>query len=295
MERFGLKRLGIGRLFQRILRPKVIVAIAWIASLLLVLHCTRFVGRKVYINVEHSLIQPKESPPLLGYLLLNKFYTPTDTIQHFPLVLPTVKETYEDIDNKLRKPRCAIYNLHQDMPKLNESTKIDFTPICVNKKSPTLLTLFTTMYDRKDKMFIFNNTVNMWPKLEGIKPVLFVTPMKQNSPHMIRLLVSACNQGWDVLVAPHCNNDTYPVLRSMYHIVLNNYDSMFYGYTNGDIVFDDTLPLTLSHLVQQDPHIFHRKHLICGQRHNVYVSRIMSSYSYFLSNQLLYIVENQSK
>jgi hypothetical protein len=231
-----------------------------------------YINHKFFVISELGLIQPKDSPPLLTYLLLQRFYTPTVQWQPLPFVRPTLEVNYNEIAAKLEKPRCKQYNLPEEIPTLTETTDIPFTPICVHEKQTALLTLATTMYERRDKMFIFNNTITMWPKVRGLKPVLFLTPLDKNDPSMVRLIVTACNTGWDVLVAPHCNNDTYPVLRSMWQIILRNYESYFYGYTNGDMLFDETLPLTLSHIITHEPDILSQKHFICGQRHNTFVS-----------------------
>lgn len=260
---------------NRILRSKVVLAMAWIASLLLVYYCCRVVTHKVHADIERSLIQPKESPPLLAYLLLLQFYMPmSKSVTTTAPVIHQSRTHFEmrDIEAKLKTYKCKMYNFHEDIPKVKPANKLNDQQICVHARSKNLLTLFTTMYDRKDKMFIFNNTVNLWPQLKDVKPVLFLTPDNTSSPAMVRLVTLACNSGWDVLVAPHCNNDSYPVLRSMWQIVLSNYDSFFFGYTNGDMIFDDTLTLTLEHLKTHDSHIFKHKHLLSGQRHNIYVS-----------------------
>ena len=218
------------------------------------------------------MIQPKDSPPFLAYLLLQRFYTPVVKSKPLPLVQPSLETNYNEIAAKIAKQRCKIYNLPHEIPVLHKNTDIPHAQICVHKKQTGLLTLATTMYERKDKLYIFNNTIHVWPKVPGLKPVLFLTPLETNDPGMVKLIVTACNKGWDVLVAPHCNNDTYPVLRSMWQVIVRNYESYFYGYTNGDILFDETLSLTLSHIITHEPHVLSRKHLISGQRHNIYVS-----------------------
>ena len=258
----------------RVLKPRILVALAWIGSLLLVYHCCRFVTHKVYIDIERALVQPKESPPLLGYLLLLRYYSASYSVplpKHDP-VAPTLTARPADVQAKMDALRCRLHNFPEEMPNITRDTILPLASVCRHAPSKHFLTLFTTMYDRKDKIYIFNNTVSMWPQLQGVKPVLFVTPGNQTSAAMVTMLTRACNLGWDVIVAPHCNNDSYPVLRSMWQTVQAHYDSAFYGYTNGDIIFDDTLTLTLRHLAAQDPHIFRRRHIISGQRHNAFVS-----------------------
>ena len=106
------------------------------------------------------------------------------------------------------------------------------------------LVLFTTMTDSKSKRHIHENTLTLWPALGAqVRPVLFVTRPAQEA-HLVQI---ACASGFHVYVAPLCDHNHLPVLKAMFNVTQTVYPgAAFYGYANGDILFDESLVHTVS-------------------------------------------------
>ena len=143
-------------------------------------------------------------------------------------------------------------------------------------RSKSFLTLFTTMIYRKTKMQAFNRTLSLWPLLgPHVKLVLYLTPSGERedeesyAPNLKVLATRACELGWDVLVAPLCNEYNYPVVSSMFLKSQQISESTWYGYANGDILFADNLMWTLRFLEKQNNT---GVDFVVGRRSNVVVS-----------------------
>lgn len=140
--------------------------------------------------------------------------------------------------------------------------------------SYTTVTLATTMLFN-DKTFILNNTLRNWSRLRPfVQPVLYVTP-SDSQAHAPAAIQLACSLGWDVYLAPECNEDNFPVLRSMMADMLSKYSAPMVGYANGDILFDTSLPRTLQFFVRHRGKLLPDSksyHLITGRRKDLTVS-----------------------
>ena len=95
--------------------------------------------------------------------------------------------------------------------------------------------------------------------------MLFVSSPKIEE-HLVK---SACALGWYVLTAPTCDRNKLPVLKNMFLAAQQVQKSTFYGYANGDIIFDESLVKTLSHIetIKQ----YFEQALFVGSRTNVKV------------------------
>ena len=195
----------------------------------------------------------------------------------------TVFSQYRSLNlhNELRKTIAYVLSKHS-CPEY-EKNNTDFPPvsfICrAEQKQPALVTLFTTMYNNPDKLIAFNNTLHLWASLRpsGLKPVLYITPnLTQFENNTFYLIERACALGWDVAIALNCNNESYPLIRSMFIAGYSIWDSVWYSYVNGDILFDQSLFDALL-LVRQYRSSLKRYTILLGRRHDVKVRNAISS------------------
>ena len=101
----------------------------------------------------------------------------------------------------------------------------------------TLLTLFTTWQTSLEKTICHNNTVKNWNLLKPfVQPILFTN---END-----LSTQVAAMGWTVLPVSKTGRGV-PVLKNMYLDTIKVFNSTFYAYANGDILFTDTLIITL--------------------------------------------------
>lgn len=124
-----------------------------------------------------------------------------------------------------------------------------------------LLTMFTS-WPSNDKNYEMRNiTLKNWANLRPhIRPVFFSTN-ENDTKDIIR-------HGWEVLPVTKIAASGVPVLKYMYLDVIRKFKSKLYGYSNGDILFEDGLIRTLRTVVSSyfPPSI---PILIIGQRTNV--------------------------
>lgn len=108
----------------------------------------------------------------------------------------------------------------------------------LKSKEPSV-TLFTTMPDYNDtdeeKKLVYNNTLQNWALLKPyVNPILFTSD--------IFWVTEAKNAGWSVMTP----SDNYtiekpPVLKYMYKLAMQKYDTLWYGFVNADILFTNDL------------------------------------------------------
>ena len=119
-----------------------------------------------------------------------------------------------------------------------------------------LLTLFTTWTESKqenyfksdskiknwsynsEEQLVHNLTIRNWLLFHPfVIPVLFATEAS---------LAEKCKrQGWDVRPVIETAADGVPVLKNMFLDAMSNYNTMFYAYSNGDILYTNSLLETL--------------------------------------------------
>ena len=131
----------------------------------------------------------------------------------------------------------------------------------INNESKPLLTLFTSWTDNSDKYLVHNLTVQNWLSLRPyIIPVIFTNETE---------VADECRRmGWEVFPVRIAAADGIPVLKYMYQDVMGAFNTTFYAYSNGDILYTESLVDTLvgifnSHVDLQAPV------MLVGKRTNV--------------------------
>ena len=124
-----------------------------------------------------------------------------------------------------------------------------------------LLTLFTTWTNTSSKTKVHYQTMRNWSSMKPyIIPVIF-----SNSEHVRTTCISA---GWEALPVSVSSHYGVPVLKYMYRDVKERFNSTFYAYSNGDILYTYSLINTLLELVMSDVSVMEPL-LIVGRRTNV--------------------------
>lgn len=148
-----------------------------------------------------------------------------------------------------------------------------------------MLCLFTTLKPVEYKTVIYQNVIRNWALLSPsrIRPVLFVpsndTPLFSSSqqhrdieedptpPLNQSVIQLATSLGWTTLVPPRTNDQNIPHLKEMFSGVERLLPGcVFYGYANGDVLFDDGLLRTLEAVAEVLRPL--RRTLIVGRRTN---------------------------
>ena len=110
-----------------------------------------------------------------------------------------------------------------------------------------LAVLFTSFSNRADKLEVYTNTIRNWAAfLPHIQPVLFTTFEK--GP----VIDIAFSYGWYVYPNPVTNRYGCPVFKEMYKEAFRRFNASFYGFANGDILFDYGLNDTLNRLREKE-------------------------------------------
>lgn len=124
----------------------------------------------------------------------------------------------------------------------------------------TLLVLFTTFMTNQEKFVCRNNTVKNWASLAP-----FVQPVFFSNDEALSNKVR--KSGWDVM-RPKTSHIGVPILKFMYLNTMKAYNAHFYGYSNGDLLFTNSLVKTLQTIMKTKLYS-ERPMLIIGQRTNV--------------------------
>lgn len=131
----------------------------------------------------------------------------------------------------------------------------------ISNNSEPLMTLFTSWNDSPDKYLVHNLTSYNWLSLRPfVIPVLFTNETS---------LAEECSTaGWEVRHISVAAADGIPVLKYMYRDVMENYNTTFYAFSNGDILFTDTIISTILSLRNSSVDL-NKPVMIVGQRTNV--------------------------
>ncbi|XP_048752638.1 uncharacterized protein LOC125664123 [Ostrea edulis] len=154
-------------------------------------------------------------------------------------------------------PRSALYveSNFSNIPKYVENLALEL--LNANK---TLLTLFTTWKVSTEKYTCHNNTVKNWNLLKPfVQPIMFTNEADLSG--------RVASMGWKVLPISKTRKGV-PVLKHMYLDTISVYNSTFYAYANGDILFTDTLLITLMAILNSSVNKSHPL-MIIGRRTNV--------------------------
>ncbi len=103
-----------------------------------------------------------------------------------------------------------------------------------------ILTLFTTFANNSSKEQVYKNTILNWKQFGGkVNLILFQLPGETF------LAEFAKQHGWHTMQAKTIPNGDTPLLKHMFMAAENQFSSEFYGYANGDILFNQRLVETL--------------------------------------------------
>lgn len=136
----------------------------------------------------------------------------------------------KDVENSTSEPKVDI----KDINNLQEYHRL----LTLNRTLP-LLTLFTTWKSAKSKYIAYNNTVKNWMKLLPYvsSPVVFTHD---------KFLSEQCTaEGWYALPIGRTAAGGAPVLKDMFREVMTRFQSLFYAFSNADILYDNSLIQTL--------------------------------------------------
>ena len=129
-----------------------------------------------------------------------------------------------------------------------------------------ILTMFTTFRNSEAKRYIYENTIRNWHLLSpDVIPILF-TEVDPSDPKGIAHF--AVEHGWHVFPVPKTSPKGVPVLRHMYLEAQKKFNTTFYCYTNGDILFDRNLTDTIRSLQTSAKGGHLDKLLMVGRRSN---------------------------
>ena len=131
----------------------------------------------------------------------------------------------------------------------------------ISNESIPLLTLFTSWNDNSDKYLVHNLTVRNWLSLSPfVIPVIFTNESD---------VADECRRmGWEVFPVRVAAADGIPVLKYMFQDVMEAFNTTFYAYSNGDILYTDGLIDTLVALVNSHIDI-QTPVMLVGKRTNV--------------------------
>ena len=131
-----------------------------------------------------------------------------------------------------------------------------------------LCTWFTTFKELDGRQQIHLNTLSNWAKFIPLsQPVLFSSNLTRRYDSIAR------NLGWHVYEIPRTNDYGTPYISDMVEVIMNGtYDSIFYGFANGDILFDNSLYHTLMSVVAYKHNQTNATVLVTGRRTNYKLS-----------------------
>jgi hypothetical protein len=161
--------------------------------------------------------------------------------------------------------RQALSNFGWKSMSDSERKQQEFRP---KKTQPHLCTWFTTFKNSSIRNTIQMNTVHNWQRFRPeMQPIAFT----EGNPDSDDVLRAAADNGWILLPVPATNEYGTPFLKEMVVKMVNlttTANSLFYGFANGDILFDDSLPATLHAVAASMHHLPPSPILITGRRTN---------------------------
>ena len=160
----------------------------------------------------------------------------------------------------LWKPEAPVSKAIMTQEFVNISRKIIHN-YASNPQGIPLLLLFTTFRPSLTKSSIYENTLRNWAQLRpAVQPLMFYD--KSLPAHWKELLKKL---GWALLPVPKYNSHDLPILRYMFETATDSFPALHYGYSNGDILYDESLVLTLESLYR---HPVVEDFLMVGRRIN---------------------------
>ena len=158
----------------------------------------------------------------------------------------------------LVRPKCV----HWYKGAKNRVGSASKVPMSDLTNAKPILTMFTTLKNVKHRLTIHENSIRNWAKL---KP--HVIPVMFNDSTDTRLLKIAMETGWEIYPVPARGTTGVPKLKDMFRFAKEKFNSTFYGFSNGDMLYDDGLIKTLHHVKGMIPKL--KKAMVIGTRYNV--------------------------
>ena len=132
------------------------------------------------------------------------------------------------------------------------------------QKNDKLLVIFTSFKNDPNKSEIHQEVINNWLSLgNDIQPVFFYN---QTNPMMWDSM--ALKKGWIGIPIGKTNKYETPMLKDFYATITNRMKSKFYGFCNGDILFDNGTRNTLKQILKHTT-ILNNTALVIGRRTNI--------------------------
>ena len=150
-------------------------------------------------------------------------------------------------------PNMIVRYKQYECPKTLAFTNVSHIHICGDiMENEYDLILFTTVYYDKTHSNFFLNAMRVTASLQSsfnLQGVIYIeNPMKFVDNNATFMIQTACDLGLVVLLCPHCNRDNFPVFKSMFNVTMAIWNSKWYGYTNADMLYDDSLLKTIDFL-----------------------------------------------
>ena len=115
-----------------------------------------------------------------------------------------------------------------------------------SQKDTATITLFTTFDESYSKSYIHENVIRNWGLLSpDVIPVLF-TSMAVS----FNVLDYASQRKWHIFPVPKSSKGGLPILRHMFLEAQRLFNTTFYAYANGDILFDRSFTDTIHGLMK---------------------------------------------
>ncbi|XP_033754626.1 uncharacterized protein LOC117337647 [Pecten maximus] len=182
----------------------------------------------------------------------------------------SVKNTsFPDTRHNVRKPEAEVRITGQNNDSalgVTNKSRLIFLPQknirnSISDKPEVLLTLFTSWPTKAEKYMCHNNTIRNWQQLKPlIQPILFTNEA---------LLTEEANEkGWTVLPVRKAGRGV-PILKYMYKDAMERYNSTFYAFSNGDILYSHSLIDTLKALLNSSQIPRDKPIMVVGRRTNV--------------------------
>ena len=190
---------------------------------------------------------------------------PDKTKQHKLTSLPKKSPSWRALSLFQAPNKDAILNLKNRIKKQ-----------LILHQRDALLTLFTTWSENKfhsyctiknctyqtEKQLVLNRTLKNW---QSFRP--FVIPVMFTMEEPVAL--KSRQQGWGVLPVKEMADTGIPVLKTMFLDAISKYNTIFYAFSNGDILFTHSLLETLVSGVESFMNV-NTSVLIIGIRTNVH-------------------------
>ena len=174
------------------------------------------------------------------------------------------------------------YKLQYSFPIPGQRSEVDLP----------LLIMFSAFRDHPNEshhQFAHRLVISNWASfIPSVKPVLFSENLNSQLANFAR------NSNWDVLPLTRVNPSGAPFLKDMYKIAFEKYNSTFYGFANGDLLFDDSLITTLYDTKRILEHLQNNV-LIVGIRTNVALNNTVNATQEFSEENLQSLAREKGK